>query len=86
MQKGSAMPLLLALIALLFGYVLCLSISRLFFSPLANVPGPWVAAATGWYETYWDCFMQGRFMFKIEEMHKKYGLSLRDDPWAVVVN
>ena len=71
------MPLLLASVALLLVYFVCLSTYRLFLSPLAKVPGPWVAAATGWYEFYWDCLMQGQYVFKIEEMHEKYGLSPR---------
>lgn len=52
-----------------------LAIYRLCFSPLAlaGVPGPKIAAITAWYEFYWDCVQQGRYLFKIEQMHQKYG-------------
>lgn len=52
-----------------------LAIYRLCFSPLAlaGVPGPKIAAVTAWYEFYWDCVQQGRYLFKIEQMHQKYG-------------
>lgn len=51
-----------------------LAIYRLFLSPLARFPGPKLAALTGWYEVYFDCFKRGRFWVEIEEMHKKYGI------------
>lgn len=44
-----------------------------FLSPLARFPGPKLAALTGWYETYFDCFRKGRYWIEIEDMHKKYG-------------
>ena len=52
-----------------------LAIYRLCFSPLAlaGVPGPKIAAITAWYEFYWDCVQQGRYFFKIEQMHQEYG-------------
>jgi hypothetical protein len=46
---------------------------RLFISPIARVPGPRLAALTGWYETYYDCVKQGRFWREIERMHQQYG-------------
>lgn len=55
--------------------LLLVAVYRLLLSPLAGVPGPKIAALTAWYEFYWDCPRQGHYMFKIEEMHQKYGLS-----------
>lgn len=52
-----------------------LALYRLFFSPLAAIPGPRLAAATAWYEFYWDCPRKGHYMFKIEQMHREYGIS-----------
>ncbi|RAO64210.1 uncharacterized protein BHQ10_000222 [Talaromyces amestolkiae] len=62
-----------------------LAIYRLCFSPLAlaRVPGPKIAAITAWYEFYWDCVQQGRYLFKIEQMHQKYGPIVRINPWEV---
>ena len=53
---------------------LALVICRLYFHPLASFPGPKLAAATLWYETYYDAFQGGQYMWKIADMHKKYGL------------
>lgn len=65
------------------GFVVCIVLGclwlgatvayRLFFSPIAGVPGPRLAALTGWYETYYDCVKQGRFWREIEKMHEEYG-------------
>lgn len=54
-------------------YLLGLLIYRLFLSPIANIPGPKLTAATGWYETYHDVYKGGKFIFKIEEWHQQYG-------------
>ncbi|KAL4941896.1 cytochrome P450 [Aspergillus oleicola] len=49
-----------------------MAIYRLYFHPLAGLPGPKVAAATGWYEFYYDVVKSGTCVYKIEDMHKKY--------------
>ena len=63
-----------ALGAVLYIYGLLLVIYRLCFDPLAGFPGPRIAAATGWYEFYHDVIRRGQYIYKIEEMHKKYGI------------
>ena len=58
-------------------------IYRLQFHPLANIPGPKLAAATLWYEFFYDCILFGQYTFKIGELHEKYGISVvRQDPMA----
>ena len=47
---------------------------RLYFHPLAGFPGPKLAAATWWPEFYYDVVMGGTYLYKIEEMHKRYGM------------
>ena len=59
--------------ALLLFQFICLSIYRLRLSPLAGFPGPKVVAVTGWYEFYYDVLKNGKYIFEIEKMHKKYG-------------
>jgi Na+/proline symporter len=59
---------------------LTLIIYRLFFHPLAKIPGPKLCAITGWYEIFWDVLVGGQFTFKVEEWHKKYGTGLSSPP------
>lgn len=56
-------------------YSLSLTAYRLFFHPLARVPGPKLCAITGWYEIFWDVLVGGQFTFKVEEWHKRYGIT-----------
>ena len=46
---------------------------RLCLTSLARIPGPKFAAATRWYEFYYDCVLPGKFFLEIERMHKAYG-------------
>jgi hypothetical protein len=71
------MPLLLNIIALascLLFWAVATAIRRLYFSPLSKFPGPKLAAATLWYEFYFNIVKGGKFMWEIERMHEKYGL------------
>jgi len=54
-------------------YVVLGGIRRVWFSPLSKFPGPKFAALTLWNEFYWDVVKRGTFIWKIEEMHDKYG-------------
>ncbi|MCJ1386411.1 hypothetical protein MMC17_009537 [Xylographa soralifera] len=46
---------------------------RLFFSPLAKFPGPKIAAATHYYEFYYNYWCRGKYIYEIEKMHAEYG-------------
>ncbi|CZS92511.1 hypothetical protein WAI453_006722 [Rhynchosporium graminicola] len=61
-------------------YVLALAFGRLVLDPLAGFPGPKLAALTNWYEFYYDVVLQGKFTFKIQELHRKYGPIIRITP------
>lgn len=42
--------------------------------PLADFPGPRLAAFTEWYKTYREFFCGESWVHVLEEMHKKYGM------------
>ena len=65
--------LLVIALPLLVLYVVGGVINRLYLSPLSKFPGPKLAAATYWYEFYYDAILRGRYVFKIKELHEVYG-------------
>jgi cytochrome P450 len=78
----------LAILALSLGiiYTTALAIHRLYFSPIAHFPGPKLAAITWWYQFYYDVILQGRYMFKMQELHAQYGPVIRINPYELHVN
>lgn len=66
----SLIATLISLGAARFAYLV---IWRLYYSPLSKFPGSKLAAATGWYEFYYDFCRSGRYIFEIERMHAVYG-------------
>lgn len=65
-------PLLSVSCSLTF-YFVGLAIYRLYHHPLAQFPGPKLAALSYWYEFYFDGVLQGKYVFEVERMHQKYG-------------
>lgn len=61
-------------------------VRRLVFSPLAHVPGLKLAAATMWYEFYYDVVKRGSYFREIARMHEKYGPVVRISPSELHVN
>ena len=66
-------------------YFTCVGIYRLYFHPLAGVPGPKLAALTQCYETYYELFKKpgGQFMFQCHKLHEIYGPIVRINPFEV---
>ncbi|KAL8679521.1 MAG: hypothetical protein Q9186_004203 [Xanthomendoza sp. 1 TL-2023] len=55
-------------------------------SPVVSIPGPKLAAFSFWYEFYYDVILQGRYTWKIAELHEKYGPIIRINPFEVHIN
>jgi hypothetical protein len=51
-------------------------IHRLYFHPLRKFPGPKLAAITHLYEFYYNLVQNGMFIWEVNKMHEKYGISL----------
>jgi hypothetical protein len=54
---------------------ICISIYFLYFHPLSGIPGPTLAAATQWYEFYYDVLKWpgGQYSWEVDKMHEQYG-------------
>ncbi|KAI0204166.1 cytochrome P450 [Astrocystis sublimbata] len=65
-------------------YLVGLVVYRLRFHPLSKFPGPRVAAATAWYEAFFDLAPPGgQFMHKLDELHEHYGPVVRINPHEI---
>lgn len=62
-------------IVTLVASLLLIVVYRLTLHPLAKVPGPFLAAATGAYEAYFQLVKDGggRYWVEIERLHGIYG-------------
>ena len=67
-------------------YVILLYTYRLTLHPLAKYPGPRLAAVSFWYEFYYDFFHRGNYIFRIRDMHARYGHIVRIGPDELHVN
>jgi hypothetical protein len=54
-------------------YYFILGVYRVTLHPLARFPGPKLAAASFWYEFYYDVLLWGRYGRRIKELHEIYG-------------
>lgn len=70
-RPSIAVPL--ATILIWVCYLAGLALYRLCLSPIAKFPGPKLAALSQWYEFYYDVVLGGKFIFQIQELHKRYG-------------
>ncbi|OBT66703.1 hypothetical protein VE03_03886 [Pseudogymnoascus sp. 23342-1-I1] len=66
-------------------YVIGLGLCRVYWSPLSKFPGPKLAAATLWYEFYYDVILGGQYTFKIRDLHAQYGPIIRINPYEIHV-
>ncbi|WPH01289.1 Cytochrome P450 monooxygenase astB [Acrodontium crateriforme] len=80
------MEILLSGAGVLVLYGFTLAIYRLYLGPLAKIPGPKIAALSSWYNAYYDLVAGGQYVWKIREMHEKYGPVVRTRPDAVHIS
>jgi hypothetical protein len=73
LSKISLIEAIAILVILYTLYGINLAIYRVYFHPLSKYPGPKLAAATLWYEFYFDVVKRGRFAWEIRRMHSVYG-------------
>ncbi|KAI9035492.1 Cytochrome P450 [Aspergillus affinis] len=76
-----------AVLALLRG--LYLVVYRLHLSPLAQFPGPKLAALSSWYEAYYDLINKGhggQLVFQIKRLHERYGPLVQVGPNEVHID
>ncbi|KAM0812547.1 putative Cytochrome P450 [Seiridium cardinale] len=75
------------ILATYFSYWIAVFVYRITFHPLARFPGPRLAGATFWYEFYYDLWPQRyRYMWKIKDLHERYGPIVRINPNHLHIN
>jgi cytochrome P450 len=67
-------------------YCIVLVIRRVYFSPISHFPGPKLAIATFWYQFYYDVVLGGQYIWKVRDLHKKYGPIVRINPYELHVD
>jgi hypothetical protein len=79
------MTYIAAILSISILYTASLILYRLYLHPLARYPGPKLAAATGWYEFFYDIVKSpgGQYMFEVNRMHDVYGRSAPDVSYSI---
>ncbi|KAI9667579.1 MAG: hypothetical protein M1821_000395 [Bathelium mastoideum] len=80
MQLVGPVVWVVAALTLWLGWAGVVIIYRLYFHPLARFPGPKLAAATYLYAQYYDLWLGGQYVFKLKELHDRYGPVVRFMP------
>lgn len=65
-----------SLLSVILLYAVFLAFYRLYWSPLAKVPGPKLAALTEWVEAYYEIGhgKGGQFLWQYRKWHHQYGI------------
>ncbi|KII83645.1 hypothetical protein PLICRDRAFT_119247 [Plicaturopsis crispa FD-325 SS-3] len=63
-----------------FVFLAVIAAQRLVFHPLRKLPGPLLAAASGWYTAYYNICQGGKLVEHLEALHAVYGPIVRIGP------
>ena len=74
-QLPSITQLISGILVLTVANVLWTLLYRVYFHPLAHIPGPKLAAGTFLYQTYFSLVNGSRFYAQIGKLHEAYGKS-----------
>lgn len=74
LPRDSLIRIAVAVGGLWAAYIVWVAFYRLFLDPTAGFPGPKIAALTNMYEIYFDVVKRGKYIFKVDELHDKYGM------------
>ncbi|KAJ4355384.1 uncharacterized protein N0V89_003400 [Didymosphaeria variabile] len=86
-QTISAGKLFGTFFAIWLSYWITIGVYRVYFHPIAHIPGPRLAALTFWYEFYYDVYPHKyQYGFKLRELHDKYGPIIRINPFHVHIH
>ncbi|KAF8920111.1 cytochrome P450 [Mucidula mucida] len=77
---------LLSVLSLGLTYQVCTVFYRLYLHPLADFPGPKLAAASSIYRFYYDVILGGEMLSQLERLHSVYGPVIRYGPNSLHFN
>ncbi|KAH7034292.1 cytochrome P450 [Macrophomina phaseolina] len=86
LREATLLELSIYLVLLWIVYAISLVTYRLYFHPLAHFPGRKFAAATLWYEFYYDVVQPGLYYREVSKMHDEFGPVIRISPNELHLN
>jgi hypothetical protein len=75
-SEASLATVAFVLLGLASVYWVCKCAYNLFLHPLSGFPGSKLAAIGSEYEFYYDVIKDGIYLWKIRDMHRKYGKTI----------
>jgi hypothetical protein len=73
LENGTASVLLPAIVASFVAYAVYTVIYNVYFHPLAQFPGPSLAATTTYWKAYVESIANRSFCHELIELHAQYG-------------
>lgn len=73
LDNGAVGVLLSAALATFIAYAVYTAIYNVYFHPLAEFPGPRLAATTTYWKAYLECILSRSFCHELVDLHARYG-------------